>query len=233
MRGKDRRNPERQPGRWFPRLPVGSTDAHVGPLPGRHLRGHVISELDVLQSAFRAAGGQWSTFIIWAKNTFTLGRADYQRQYRTDPLRLARGWIAALVRRSRSGRCLAHQQAAQERSAPDHEAGRTGRAGDPQFQSTGRYRAGLLRRLWHHDDCRREVKPQGPADRTGSEVRGCDCASLAGLCRGQATRQSDGVAFDAASGVGESRVEVAAADVGDVGHVRELTRLVGDRHAAD
>ena len=39
------------------------------------------SELDALQKAFRAAGGKWSTFIIWAKNTFTLGRADYQRQY--------------------------------------------------------------------------------------------------------------------------------------------------------
>ena len=39
------------------------------------------SELDALQTAFRAAGGKWSTFIIWAKNTFTLGRADYQRQY--------------------------------------------------------------------------------------------------------------------------------------------------------
>jgi DNA modification methylase len=39
------------------------------------------SELDTLQSAFRQAGGKWSTFIIWAKNTFTLGRADYQRQY--------------------------------------------------------------------------------------------------------------------------------------------------------
>lgn len=39
------------------------------------------SELDTLQSAFRAAGGHWSTFIIWAKHTFTLGRADYQRQY--------------------------------------------------------------------------------------------------------------------------------------------------------
>ena len=39
------------------------------------------SELDTLQSAFRAAGGKWSTFIIWAKNTFTLGRSDYQRQY--------------------------------------------------------------------------------------------------------------------------------------------------------
>ncbi|MBE0474897.1 site-specific DNA-methyltransferase [Rhodoferax sp.] len=39
------------------------------------------SELDVLQAAFRQAGGKWSTFIIWAKNTFTMGRSDYQRQY--------------------------------------------------------------------------------------------------------------------------------------------------------
>ena len=39
------------------------------------------SELDTLQSAFRTAGGKWSTFIIWAKNTFTMGGADYQRQY--------------------------------------------------------------------------------------------------------------------------------------------------------
>jgi DNA modification methylase len=51
-----------------------------------HCRGAVYvamssSELDVLQAAFRAAGGKWSTFIIWAKHTFTLGRADYQRQY--------------------------------------------------------------------------------------------------------------------------------------------------------
>jgi DNA modification methylase len=39
------------------------------------------SELDTLQAVFRAAGGHWSTFIIWAKNTFTMGRADYQRQF--------------------------------------------------------------------------------------------------------------------------------------------------------
>ncbi|MEQ1812956.1 MAG: DNA modification methylase [Candidatus Nitrotoga sp.] len=39
------------------------------------------SELDTLQKAFREAGGHWSTFVIWAKNTFTMGRADYQRQY--------------------------------------------------------------------------------------------------------------------------------------------------------
>jgi len=39
------------------------------------------SELHTLQRAFTAAGGKWSTFIIWAKHTFTLGRADYQRQF--------------------------------------------------------------------------------------------------------------------------------------------------------
>jgi DNA modification methylase len=39
------------------------------------------SELHTLQRAWLAAGGKWSTFLIWAKNTFTLGRSDYQRQY--------------------------------------------------------------------------------------------------------------------------------------------------------
>ena len=39
------------------------------------------SELHTLQKAFTEAGGHWSTFVIWAKNTFTMGRADYQRQY--------------------------------------------------------------------------------------------------------------------------------------------------------
>jgi DNA modification methylase len=39
------------------------------------------SELHTLQKAFTEAGGHWSTFVIWAKNTFTLGRSDYQRQY--------------------------------------------------------------------------------------------------------------------------------------------------------
>ena len=52
------------------------------------------SELDVLQSAFREAGGKWSTFVIWAKNTFSLGRADYQRPY--EPILY--GWPAGATR---------------------------------------------------------------------------------------------------------------------------------------
>lgn len=39
------------------------------------------SELHTLQTAWLTAGGKWSTFIIWVKNTFTMGRSDYQRQY--------------------------------------------------------------------------------------------------------------------------------------------------------
>ena len=39
------------------------------------------SELHTLFSAFVKAGGHWSTFLIWVKNHFTLGRSNYQRQY--------------------------------------------------------------------------------------------------------------------------------------------------------
>jgi DNA modification methylase len=39
------------------------------------------SEIDTLKREFTDAGGHWSTFIIWAKSNFTLGRSDYQRQY--------------------------------------------------------------------------------------------------------------------------------------------------------
>ncbi len=38
-------------------------------------------ELHNLYEAFRQAGGHWSTYIIWAKHTFTLGHSDYQRQF--------------------------------------------------------------------------------------------------------------------------------------------------------
>ncbi len=38
-------------------------------------------ELHTLYKAFTDAGGHWSTFIIWVKDTFTLGRSNYQRLY--------------------------------------------------------------------------------------------------------------------------------------------------------
>jgi uncharacterized protein (DUF1778 family) len=39
-------------------------------------------ELHTLEKAFREAGGHWSTFDVWAENTFTMSRSDYQRQYK-------------------------------------------------------------------------------------------------------------------------------------------------------
>ena len=81
MRGKDRAILNDNLGDGFYDFLLAALTPTIG-----HCRGGIYvamssSELDVLQAAFRAAGGKWSTFIIWAKNTFTLGRADYQRQY--------------------------------------------------------------------------------------------------------------------------------------------------------
>lgn len=38
-------------------------------------------ELAALKNAFERNGGHWQSFIIWAKNTFTLSRSDWQNQY--------------------------------------------------------------------------------------------------------------------------------------------------------
>ena len=39
------------------------------------------SELHALYKAFTDAGGHWSTYVVWVKNTFTLGRSDLQHQF--------------------------------------------------------------------------------------------------------------------------------------------------------
>ena len=39
------------------------------------------SELHTLEGSFLKAGGHFSTFLIWAKDHFTLGRSDYHRQF--------------------------------------------------------------------------------------------------------------------------------------------------------
>ena len=91
------------------------------------------SELHTLQKAFVDAGGHWSTFIIWAKDRFTLGPLGLPAPVRADPLWLAGGCQAPLVRRARPGGRLVHRPAEPQRPAPDDEAGRARRAGDPQL----------------------------------------------------------------------------------------------------
>ena len=76
------------------------------------------SELHTLYQAFTDAGGHWSTFVIWAKHHFTLGRSDYQRHVRADPLRLAQGHGSLLVRRAGPGRRVVHQAAGM--ASPEH-----------------------------------------------------------------------------------------------------------------
>jgi len=39
------------------------------------------SEWPTLHRVWQDAGGKWSSTIIWAKNTFALGRADYHQQF--------------------------------------------------------------------------------------------------------------------------------------------------------
>lgn len=81
MRGKDRAILNDNLGNGFYNFLLAALTPTIAHCQGGIYVAMSSSELDVLQAAFRAAGGHWSTFIIWAKNTFTLGRADYQRQY--------------------------------------------------------------------------------------------------------------------------------------------------------
>ena len=81
MRGKDRAILNDNLGDGFYDFLLAALKPTVAHCQGGIYVAMSSSELDTLQSAFRASGGHWSTFIIWAKNTFTLGRADYQRQY--------------------------------------------------------------------------------------------------------------------------------------------------------
>ena len=94
------------------------------------------SELHTLQRAFRDAGGKWSTFVIWAKHTFTLGRADYQRQYEPILYGWKDGadhyWCGARDQ----GDVWFFDKPREERPAPDDEAGGAGRAGHQELSKS-------------------------------------------------------------------------------------------------
>lgn len=81
MRGKDRRIMNDNLGDDFYQFLKDALTNLLSVTKGACYIAMSSSELDTLQKAFRGAGGKWSTFIVWAKNTFTLGRSDYQRQY--------------------------------------------------------------------------------------------------------------------------------------------------------
>ena len=191
------------------------------------------SELDSLQSAFRAAGGKWSTFIIWAKNTFTLGRSDYQRQY--EPILY--GWPEGASRHWCGDRDQSdvwqikkpHKNDLHPTMKPvelvERAIRNSSRPGDVVMDPFGgsgttliaAEKSGRQARLIELDPKYVDVIVRRWQDYAGA----------------QAIRESDGVAFDALSEAGELRQEIAAADVDDVGDVAELSGRVGQDHAAD
>ncbi len=203
-----------------------------------HCRGGIYvamssSELDVLQAAFRAAGGKWSTFIIWAKNTFTLGRADYQRQY--EPILY--GWPEGAQRHWCGDRDQGDVWSIKKPQKNDlhptmkpvelveraiRNSSRPGNVVLDPFGGSGTTliaaeKSGRLARLIELDPKYVDVIVRRWQDWTGK----------------QATRESDGVAFDDLSGLRETRVEVAAGDIGNVSDVAELVGVVGKDDAAD
>ena len=98
---------------------------------------------------------------------------------RADPLRLEGRHRSLLVWCARPGRRLVLRQAAQERPAPDDEAGRTGRARHPQLVQEPRHRARSVRRLRHDVDRGRTLGSARAAHRARSEVRRCHHPTLA------------------------------------------------------
>ena len=69
------------------------------------------SELATLQAAFRAAGGQLVDLHHLGEEHLHAGPRRLPAPVRADPLRLARGQRALLVRRTRPGRCVVREQA--------------------------------------------------------------------------------------------------------------------------
>jgi DNA modification methylase len=190
------------------------------------------SELDTLQAAFRAAGGKWSTFIIWAKNTFTLGRADYQRQY--EPILY--GW--------RDGAdhfwCGARDQGDvwQIKKPAKNDL-------HPTMKPVELVERAILNSSKSRDIVLDLFGGSGTtliaAEKSGRQARlieldpkYCDVIvrrwqQWTGL---QATHEVDGVAFDALV-VGTDGVNVAAGDVGLVSHIAELAGIVSDGDTTD
>lgn len=203
-----------------------------------HCRGAVYiamssSELDVLQEAFRAAGGHWSTFIIWAKNTFTLGRADYQRQY--EPILY--GWPEGVQRHWCGDRDQGDVWQINKPAKNDlhptmkpvelveraiRNSSKPGQVILDPFGGSGTTmiaaeKAGRVARLIELDPKYVDVIVRRWQDWTGQ----------------QATREADGVNFDSIPVLGPVGHDVATADVGDVAEVLEFAGLVSDVNTAD
>jgi hypothetical protein len=130
------------------------------------------SEVGTLKQAFEAAGGHWSTFVIWSKNAFTLGRSDYQRQYEPILYGWAEGsdhfWCGARDQ----GDVWQHDRSTKNDLHPTHEAGRSGRARDPQLVEEPGHDPRPVRWVRHDAHGRGGDRPARCARRDGSPPNG-------------------------------------------------------------
>ena len=233
MRGKDRAILNDNLGDGFYDFLLAAMTPAVAHCQGGIYVAMSSSELDRLQAAFRAAGGHWSTFVIWAKNTFTLGRADYQRQY--EPILY--GWPEGADRHWCGDRDQGDVWQIKKPQKNDlhptmkpvelveRAIRNSSRPGDVVLDPFGgsgttmiaAHKSGRKARLIELDPKYVDVIVRRWQDYAGA----------------QAVRQADGVAFDALSVGGKLRQEVAAGDVGHVADVAELAGVVGEVDTAD
>ena len=155
------------------------------------------SELHTLQKAFREAGGHWSTFVIWAKNTFTMGRSDYQRQYEPILYGWKEGtdhfWCGA---RDQGDVWFVKKPVANDLHPTMKPVELVERAVRNSQQEPG-HGARSVRRIRHRRliACEKH-RPPGAADRVGAEVLRRDHPPLAGIhAAREATLDGDGRSF--------------------------------------
>jgi hypothetical protein len=158
LRGKDRAILNDNLGDGFYDFLLAALTPILAHCRRRHLRRHVLKRT-------RRTAGRIPRRRRQVVDLHHLGQAHVHARprrlpapVRADPVRVARGRAAPLVRRPRPERRLADQEAAEERSAPDHEAGRAGRARVAQQLAPGRHGARSIWRLRHHADRRGEVR---------------------------------------------------------------------------
>jgi ParB-like chromosome segregation protein Spo0J len=158
------------------------------------------SELDRLKRAFEAAGGHWSTFLIWAKNTFTLGRSDYQRQYEPILYGWAEGrphyWCGA---RDQGDVWFIDRPAVNDLHPTMKPVALIERAiGNSSRQ--GAIVLDPVRGLGQHLDRLCQNGEARPADRAGRTVRGCGGEEVAGFQRSRGSAGNRRAQFQGGGG---------------------------------
>ena len=188
-RGKNRPILNDALGEGVRRSSSGCERQHARRHKGRDLHLHVVVRTRHAAKAFREAGGKWSTFVIWAKNTFTLGRADYQRQYEPILYGWKEGaehfWCGARDQ----GDVWFFDKPAKNDLHPTMKPVALVERAIRTHQEPG-HRARFVRRLGHDDDCGGADGAASPAAGARPSVCRCDRSAMGRSDRGQSPSHS-------------------------------------------